>query len=75
MSSSKLTPDPAAEVQPIKDKDGKLDEKATAVAVKAARLAAFKRENTVKERQNSKTKRIALWEEATGLKWKEPTWL
>lgn len=66
-----LIPDPAKTVEPVKDKDDKVDVVSTRAAEKAARVAAWKRESTKAARKAARDKRVTAWEEATGRKWEE----
>jgi hypothetical protein len=58
-------------VEAVKAKDGKVDEKATRAAVKAARIVAWKREGKKADRAKAQERRIVAWEVQTGLKWGE----
>lgn len=71
MSKPDIILDPAKTVEPVKDKDGKVDVAATRAAEKAARVTAWKRETKKADRQKAQAERIAAWEEATGRKWEE----
>lgn len=71
MSKPDIILDPAKTVEPVKDKDGKVDVVSTRAAEKVARVAAWKRESTKAARKAARDKRIEAWEALTGRKWEE----